>query len=242
MTTVTNLGINDAWVLNSVFNPENSLVQPKVLVNPDLSYISPGPHLDLTALRQAEIAAIRPLDCPDPSRTLIETAVAELTNLISAHPTYASAYNNRAQALALLGESATTCTIWTDTSTAIRLASPPLLENEVSQLQGAILAAAHTQRAKLLWKTAQSKPDSCVPSLGLSGSSQAEDLQWEDVARLNKHELEQLANRDFEMAGKYGNDDARKMGVLTNPYGKLCGGIVREAIREEISKVMVFDG
>ncbi|KAF1997261.1 hypothetical protein P154DRAFT_441462 [Amniculicola lignicola CBS 123094] len=217
MATFTNLSINDAWALNSVFNPENSLVQPKVLINPDLSYISPDPRLDLTALRQAEIAAIRALDCPDPSRDQIETAVGDLTNLISAHPTYPSAYNNRAQALALLGDTATTCTIWTDTSTAIRLASPPSLENEVSQLQGAVLAAAYTQRAKLLWKTAHSKPDL-------------------HVGRLNKHELEQMANLDFEMAGKYGNDNARKMGVLTNPYGKLCGEIVHQAIYTEFVK------
>jgi hypothetical protein len=235
--TAVNLTTNDAWVLNSVFNPENSFVQPRVLVNSNLSHITHDPHADLT---QAEIAAIRPLHCPEPSRALVETVVADLTNLITAHPTYASAYNNRAQAFALFADSAVSNKIWSDVSSAIRLASPPSPDDEVSQLQGTVLAAAYTQRAKLLWQAAQSVADPIAPFLGHSDTSQVEGIQWEDVSRLDSPELEGLANRDFEMAGRYGNEDARKMGIFTNPYGKLCGEIVRKAMREEMGKAFAF--
>jgi len=35
------------------------------------------------------------------------------------------------------------------------------------------------------------------------------------------------------MGGRYGNEMARAMSVATNPYAKLCGGIVKEAMRAE---------
>ena len=45
--------------------------------------------------------------------------------------------------------------------------------------------------------------------------------------------LEELANREFELAGRYRNEQARTMATLTNPYGRLCGGIVQEAMRAD---------
>ncbi len=36
------------------------------------------------------------------------------------------------------------------------------------------------------------------------------------------------------MGGRYGNDVAREMAVRTNPYAKLCGNIVKEAMRGEM--------
>jgi hypothetical protein len=36
------------------------------------------------------------------------------------------------------------------------------------------------------------------------------------------------------MGGRYGNELAREMAVRTNPYAKLCGGIVKGALMEEV--------
>lgn len=46
-------------------------------------------------------------------------------------------------------------------------------------------------------------------------------------------DLEELASRDFMMGGRYGNEIARGLAVATNPTAKLCGSIVREAMRKE---------
>lgn len=33
--------------------------------------------------------------------------------------------------------------------------------------------------------------------------------------------------------GKYGNRAARELGIRTNPYAKMCGAIVKEAMKRE---------
>lgn len=45
-----------------------------------------------------------------------------------------------------------------------------------------------------------------------------------------------MAARDFDAGGRYGNPVAREMSVRTNPYAKLCGNIVREAMRREVEE------
>jgi hypothetical protein len=50
----------------------------------------------------------------------------------------------------------------------------------------------------------------------------------------SREQLEEMASRDFEMGGRYGNDVAREMAVRTNPYAKLCGNIVKGAMRGEM--------
>lgn len=53
------------------------------------------------------------------------------------------------------------------------------------------------------------------------------------VRNMDKPELEELASRDFAAAARYGDDVAREMSVRTNPYAKMCGSIVRNALVEE---------
>lgn len=40
---------------------------------------------------------------------------------------------------------------------------------------------------------------------------------------------------DFQQGGRYGNEIARQMAVKTNPYAKMCGAIVKEAMRKEMT-------
>jgi hypothetical protein len=48
-----------------------------------------------------------------------------------------------------------------------------------------------------------------------------------------KNALEELASTDFASAARYGDEVAREMSVRTNPYAKMCGAIVRNALAEE---------
>jgi hypothetical protein len=48
-----------------------------------------------------------------------------------------------------------------------------------------------------------------------------------------RFEFEEAASRDFAMGGRYGNEVAKGLAVSTNPTAKLCGRIVREAIKKE---------
>lgn len=52
---------------------------------------------------------------------------------------------------------------------------------------------------------------------------------------LEKSELEELASKDFAGAARYGDEISREMSVRTNPYAKMCGAIVRNALKEEMS-------
>ena len=47
-------------------------------------------------------------------------------------------------------------------------------------------------------------------------------------------QLEEMASRDFFFGGQYGNEIARQLAVQTNPYAKMCGAIVKEALRKEV--------
>lgn len=38
---------------------------------------------------------------------------------------------------------------------------------------------------------------------------------------------------DFASAARFGDEVAREMSVRTNPYAKMCGAIVKNALREE---------
>ena len=51
---------------------------------------------------------------------------------------------------------------------------------------------------------------------------------------MTKSELEEQASKDFAAAARYGDEVAREMSVRTNPYKKMCGVIVRDALREEM--------
>jgi hypothetical protein len=48
-------------------------------------------------------------------------------------------------------------------------------------------------------------------------------------------DFEENASRDFMMGGRYGNEIAKALAVSANPTAKLCGEMVREAMRKEYS-------
>jgi len=56
----------------------------------------------------------------------------------------------------------------------------------------------------------------------------------DQLRNLSSEQLEEMASWGFQLGGRYGNPVAKQMAVRTNPYAKLCGAIVREAMREEM--------
>jgi len=46
-------------------------------------------------------------------------------------------------------------------------------------------------------------------------------------------DFEDAASRDFVMGGRYGNEVAKALAVSSNPTAKLCGDMVREAMKRE---------
>jgi hypothetical protein len=232
----------DSAILSALFDPESSPSSNNTISISDSSSLPLLPNISptlLPTLRARETLAIRPLNHPYPTPSAIETAIHDLSSLISAHPVYAPAYLNRAQAtrlrLALVSPSEfyTTATLpsttqlFSDLNTAITLTTPSTPTAPVSPLQADLLANAHTHRGYLLLKAA---------STTLDPQSQ---LQPQQVAlpptltRLSSTALEELASRDFALGGRYGNKIARQLSVQTNPYAKACGAIVKEALRKE---------
>lgn len=64
-------------------------------------------------------------------------------------------------------------------------------------------------------------------SVGRQDLGERKEVQW------SKMEFEAAASRDFALGGRYGNEIAKGLAVATNPTAKLCGQIVREAMKKE---------
>ncbi|KAF1917852.1 hypothetical protein BDU57DRAFT_178756 [Ampelomyces quisqualis] len=226
------LSANDTRVLNALFDPEtlpSSVAKSKDATAIDTS-LPPHPNISASELstleaRQNEIVHHVSINS---SISEIDAALAELNQVVAQCPNYASAYINRAMLLRMKLESQISATqhIFTHPTTAVQ----PLFENlsraihlslpsasptaPVSQYQAKILRTAYSHRAYLYLKAAETG----TPLQGLE-----------------KSELEELASKDFAGAARYGDEVAREMSVRTNPYAKMCGAIVRNALKEEMS-------
>lgn len=228
LTMVKTLTSNDTAVLQALFDPEASL-STRAKIEPFLSTTREAEMV--IALQEEERLALEIVNQQSPARLDIELAISKLGQIIKSAPRYASAWNNRAQATRMLHHasnepaerSAQTQSILADLRTAIALATPATPADSVSQLDAKVLASAHTHRGYILWQASRSDPAVRV----LASVRELRDLSREDV--------EEMASRDFFLGGRYGNQIAQQLAVRTNPYAKLCGSIVKEAMRKEIS-------
>lgn len=173
----------------------------------------------------------------------ITSAISDFDGLITEHPTYPSAYVNRAQALRMqIEKTAETSTdpdeaifapgntepasrLFSDLGKAISLCRPRSPVDPVSTVRARILADSHTHRGYLLLKAARLKKDSDGNGM-VGGPDKLRDL--------GPDQLEEMASRDFFFGGRYGNKVAQQLAVQTNPYAKMCGAIVKEALRKEV--------
>lgn len=228
-TAVKALSQNDLDILGALFDPETSLsansetpITSQTAALPIAIENTIPKHIIL-----AEKAILRPLNTQNPSPNDLKIAISKLSHLIIEQSTYASAYTNRAQATRLLPNSLTDpnllYSILSDLHHAISLAT----STASNPTHTRILSTSHIHRAYILLSASQN-PKIFNTLLSLDLQSLGLPLN------LSTSKLEELASHDFSIAGRYGDEQARKMAVKTNPYAKLCGSIVREALREEI--------
>ncbi|PGH08215.1 hypothetical protein GX51_01369 [Blastomyces parvus] len=145
--------------------------------------------------------------------------------------------------------------IFADLSTAISLLSPSTStststpsstsqhSSPLSPLHARILASAHTHRAFILYRAARAL-DSNSPPTSNNNNNNNNTTTTPGAATLttlpahlrdkSAQHLEEMASMDFQLGGRYGNEIARQLAVKTNPYAKMCGAIVKEAMRKEM--------
>ena len=227
MASATYLSTNDNAVLGALFDPESSLSNSTQV---DESTPANFDDTEVASIQGQERQALLPLNTETPPVSTIGYAITQLDNIIEQQPLYASAWNNRAQTRRMLHEVDqlhkqidALKLIMNDLAQAIALATPIDPLQTVPAMHAKVLASAHTHRGYLLY--AASKSDDLARAMALASES---------LKGLNSEGLEEMASRDFTLGGRYGNDTARQLAVRTNPYAKLCGSIVKEAMQKEV--------
>lgn len=201
----------------------------------------------VSSLQQVELqlAGLRPKSTTQSPVDEYRQALWHLDDLVKEHLDYASARNNRAQALRrLYGDSIlvsggpsnpqallqdvgdaerreAAVALLSDLDRSIALLSPEP-NGALSQQAARTLSMAYTQRAAIYHTTSK-----LLATATLAVDPSRREANW------TKLEFEEAASRDFAMGGRYGNDVAKGLAVSTNPTAKLCGQIVREALKKE---------
>ncbi|KAI1460802.1 hypothetical protein F4805DRAFT_454247 [Annulohypoxylon moriforme] len=257
MAAASSLSRHDFNVLEKIKDPESNpltavIVDSTLPKDPNITDTSVYDRVSkkerdiVLAMQQLEmqLAGLRPASTTEPIEEYRQ-CVSRLGELISEYPDYASARNNRAQALRRLygdtmlltgvhnpnrllrdldgAETSQVATLaLSDLDKAITLLTPKSLFASISPQAGKTLSMAHTQRAAIYHMTAKSFQPGHVPSV-----PERKEAEW------TKIEFEEAASRDFALGGRYGNEIAKGLAVSTNPTAKLCGQMVREAMKKE---------
>lgn len=245
MAAATGLSARDSSVLNAIFGGEHGAIdfsankpQQPVIINMDMK---PDAHVSQDLVEQLvarEKAIISELETaqkdndnnPSFDNIQLHKMCDEFSAIINEQPKYASAYNNRAQVyrMQLLGcrESGSANTrfdlydqILEDLQTSVSLALPDGVKASqiiVSKMQANILKSSYSQLAAVY--TAMSQDEQYLKSGRIS---------------LKQWDLEEKASAAFFSASEFGDEIARAMATRINPYAKLCGNIVQEALARE---------
>lgn len=224
----TSLSANDRRILNALFDPEtlpSSVAAAKEKSAIDAS-LPPHPTIasgDLNELEARQNELVRKVATQE--QEAIDSVWGELDQIISQTPSYPSAYLNRAMVrrMKLENQSDPSKTVfdapeeevsalYDDLAHAIKLSVPSAPATTASTYQARILRTAFSHRAYLYLKASET------------------GVNWKGMS---KTDLEEQASRDFSAAAKFGDEVAREMSVRTNPYAKMCGAIVRNALAKE---------
>ncbi|CAI6333895.1 unnamed protein product [Periconia digitata] len=231
----TSLSANDTRILNALFDPET--LPSSISRSRDLSIIDTSlpphptiPSSQISTLETEQNELVRSITS-ESTPAAIQNAITQEDEVIQEHPTYASAFLNRAMLRRMGMEAALPegmsifeqpesdlDLLFADLSRAIALCVPSVSSTTaVSAYQARILRTAFSHRAYLYLKAAEIEVE---------------------VKGKGKGDLEELASGDFAAAARYGDEVAREMSVRTNPYAKMCGAIVRNALAEERKEAM----
>ncbi|KAM0709070.1 hypothetical protein Q7P35_003106 [Cladosporium inversicolor] len=227
----TSLSSRDNLVFQSLFDPEASSA-PAAHKPPATGSL---PHFTediFSAIEKREHSILQLLTNDEESKSVAESVIQKLSQLIDEFPQYASAYVNRAQASRLLidvedlfssDRASESARILDDLSRGIELAASSESSGSASAHQRKVLATAYTHRGFLLLKVADMvKNGHAVHGLNAPKS-------------FNATVIEETASEDFARGGRYGNALGKQMAVRTNPYAKMCGAIVKDALQQEIA-------
>ena len=243
------LTYNDNTVLTQLFDPEAapsagitiSQFLPEDPIIQDSTLLYQIRTAEKAIIRKVESVLQRPLS--EATKGLDE-ARADLERLLSRHPEAAFLLNDFAQIVRLqhgdnlllstsaVSDSSIASKTLSSLNSAISLLTPSRPQDPLSPAQARTLAQAHTQRGALLHAASKalatnSKLMVTVPELKLCTAV----------------ELAEAASRDFFLGGRYGNEVAKGLAVHTNPTAKLCGQMVKEALRREMgTEVQVLPG
>ena len=225
------LSANDSRVLSALFDPEAS-PSGEIKVDSSSTALPNISSSECTTLQREHTAILAPLSSSSADTTQTKETLTALSAFISAHPAYGPAYVDRAQLTRLNLPTSDLFTTTSETASrsllsdlqqAVALTTPLSPADPISALQSRTLAAAHTHRGLLLLRIADLVSKE-MPAPGAPA----------EVTRMTSDEIEGLASQDFTLGGRYGNAIAKGLAVKTNPYAKMCGAIVKEAMREEI--------
>lgn len=242
MATLT-LTQHDLTILDKIKDPEASSSSP-VLIDPSLPR---DPHITdqdvYASLVQKESNCIKLImdESLPPSASSLRVPLEILDGIIEEYPDYASARNNRAQALRMIYgdkilETPDRCdssvfshakAILKDLSIAILLLSPSSPFEALHPASAKTLSQAYSQRGALYLSAAKLISSSSMTDSKSCLSPDLDEASWGEI------EFREAASRDFFMGGKYGNPMAKALAVATNPTAKLCGEIIKEAMRRE---------
>ncbi|KAK5997189.1 hypothetical protein PT974_02542 [Cladobotryum mycophilum] len=258
MTTVT-LSKHDINVLEKIKDPESNpaagvVIDPSLPRDPQIVDTAVYDRIveqerniirSLQAL-EIQLSGFQTDDGEEKAVAGYKKCVSELDTLIADYPNYASARNNRAQIMRRLYGDAMLLNITTgmpmplimqpeqsekrraaaqaleDTEAAITLLSPPSPMGPLSPQAARTLSMAHTQRAAIYLKTAKLLSDR-----QLDMDENRQEATW------SRLDFEEAASHDLALGGRYGNQIAKGLAVSVNPTAKLCGQIVREAMKKE---------
>lgn len=225
MATATGLTQNDTVVLNMLFNPESAT---SGVQQSQPSETSRGARYE--DLERLESSVIESINSNDVSSSKILKAIAAFDEILKADPEFASAYNDRAQARRMLHNikdlhqhPGDVELIMQDLNSAIHYASSTENHAVSSAAEARVSAAAYTHRGYMFFRCARDAELRSVVG-SIDGYCSEHASFWEEIA-----------SRDFAMGGKFGNPLAKRMAVHTNPYAKLCGEMVKQAIHAELS-------
>ncbi|OLN95312.1 Tetratricopeptide repeat protein 36-like protein [Colletotrichum chlorophyti] len=252
------LSRHDVNVLDKIKDPESDpsasvLLDPSLPRDPQITDTSIYERVIqkereiVLSMQQLELqlAGLRPRTISEPVREY-KALLSSLDAFIAEHPSYASARNNRVQALRrlygdtmlLAGAPATSQKLienpdpteliqhskiaLEDIEKSISLLTPRAMFAAMSPQAAKTLSLAYTQRAAIYHMTAK-----LVAEHEIRVDETRHEVKW------TKLDFEEAASRDFAMGGRYGNEIAKGLAVSTNPTAKLCGQMVREAMKKE---------
>lgn len=249
----------DLFVLEKIKDPEsgpsapimidNSLPKdPRITDSTTYQNIVQRESSIISSIQQGELQLS--LEKNQPSSALLsiyQQAVALLDDLITEFSEYASARNNRAQAMRRIygdemlvqGSNRSTALdqscpeqelmdasekVLSDLDAVISLLSPPTSFAAISPQAARTLSQAHTQKGAIYHLSAKHLLPQCE---NLRVDARRKEAGW------SKIDFEENASRHFMLGGRYGNEIAKALAVVSNPTAKLCGEMVREAMINE---------